>query len=147
MNYDYSEMLNFLLKNNVGKLNEYRPFYPMGGGRYEALIYFAMPFVLCAKLKSLEDFLTGLVNIGRKLNFFVSDDAIIKFIENRMKFYANNVYNAKLPIIVYYWLYTKPLGKFPDNENEFEFTPPSFWWELPELPKLINEVNKLEECK
>ena len=141
MNYDYSETLNFTLKNKVGMIDNLRPLRPEG--KYEALIYFVSPFWLCGKLKSPEDFLTGLVDMGKKLNCFENEEQIIQFIESRIKFYSTVVNNEALPIIVHYWFYTQPLSKLPDNENAFEFTSPSFFRELPPLSYLINEANKL----
>ena len=114
-------------------------------GQYEALLYFASPFWFCAKLKDPMGFLTGLEDIGKRWKIFASDDTIVKFMESRFQFYAENVNNLELPYIIYYWMFTKPLSEPPKNKSDFEFPPMDKVRRIPLLSKLMNEVNSLEK--
>ena len=111
-------------------------------GEYEALLYFVSPYWICDRLKDPIDFLIGLKDIGKEWKIFESEDAIEKFIEKRLEFYAANVNNLKLPLIVYYWMFTNPLSlKPPKYESELEFAPMKSLIKIPPLSVLINEIN------
>ena len=152
---DYSQLLNSIINENIGRLNEWKPLSHRPSAMYEALIYFASPFWFCNKLVAPDDFIAGLVRAGRQWGVFESDETMLEFIQSRMEFYAPYVNkqfsdnikesignHVKLSIIIYHWLYTEPLSEIPDKPG---LTPSEFFTKLPALSALIVELNKLEK--
>ena len=154
---DYSQLLNSIINKNIGQLNEWKPFFQRPSSMYEALIYYASPFWFCNKIIAPDDFISDLVRAGREWKVLESDEARFEFIQSRMEFYAPYVNgqfsdnfkesvgnHVKLSIIIYYWLYTKPLSEIPNNDM-LELMPTEFSLRLPALSTLIVEVNKLDK--